>query len=247
MSTKNQIISILKKPDWSFVMRPIWAKYFFDNIPDGLKTETWRTEKRAFIELVQERLETSNIYISPTGVNDDDTRKEITKIIIHHSHSDGVVLTQTNSQILEQINALQLIRQYGDYFSNPDYSECGKPIYSGHYFHGKQIFIAYHCLVFPDGEVIQTLEDKYVGWHAKGNNRDSIGICLIGDFTNSRTLKPTTKQIESTKSLIKKYQNKYPNSEVFGHRELLANHTTCPGTEFLGVNGWKNQLLGLIE
>ena len=240
MPTKNEISLILQKPDWPIAMRPIWAKYFFDNIPEELKTEAWRAEKRTWIELVQEKLETNNIYISPIGVNDDETRKEITKIIIHHSHSDGVTLTQTNNQILEQINALQLIRQYGDYFSNPGYSECGKPIYSGHYFNEKQIFVAYHWLVFPDGEIIQTLDDKYIGWHAKGNKVDSIGICLIGDFTNSETLKPTIKQIESTKNLIKKYQNKYKASQVFGHRELLVNHTTCPGSEFLGINGWKN-------
>lgn len=237
----NQTREIFESPNWAILMRPIWKEYFFEEIAQELKTNEWKEKKNAYVSLVLNLLKQKQVYISKVGVNDDNLRSEIKQIVLHHSHSDGILLEQTNQEIFEWINALQLIRQYGDYFSNLLYNEYNKPIYSGHYLNGEQIFIAYHWLVFPDGEIIQALKDEYLGWHCKGNNFNSIGICLVGDFTDPQIPKPSNKQINSLNKLIAHYKEKYLIQNVSGHRELLLS-TTCPGNWFLGENGWKKDI-----
>ncbi|MFH1230284.1 MAG: peptidoglycan recognition family protein [Planctomycetota bacterium] len=67
-------------------------------------------------------------------------------------------------------------------------------------------------------------------WDAK-MNQQSIGICLVGNFDES---KPTSKQIESLTNLISNLQKQYriPPDKILVHREVDKNRTNCPGKYF---------------
>lgn len=124
----------------------------------------------------------------------------------------------------------------------------GEP-HSGHYRavggEMREVFYAYHWLVRPNGECERLLLDKEVGWHA-GNwkvNCSSVAICLAGDFTTGR---PTDEALNACADLAAGYIKKFPaikvKTNIIGHSEVNPK-TICPGNEFLGLNGWKGELV----
>jgi N-acetyl-anhydromuramyl-L-alanine amidase AmpD len=62
-------------------------------------------------------------------------------------------------------------------------------------------------------------------------NNYGIGICLVGDFTNSM---PTQAQLTSMKQLVLELMAKYdiPPENVVGHRDAPGTNTACPGDKF---------------
>jgi N-acetyl-anhydromuramyl-L-alanine amidase AmpD len=89
-----------------------------------------------------------------------------------------------------------------------------------------------------DGQVEVTFRwrQQLVGAHTKTpnnwGNEDTIGICLVGDFTQDR---PSWKQLDSLKKLIRFLQQRYriPTSRVYGHGSTPgARVTDCPGKNF---------------
>lgn len=100
-----------------------------------------------------------------------------------------------------------------------------------HIEHNKWSDVGYHYVICnghggPDGEVQEGRNILFAGAHAIGRNKDSIGICLVGDFTKS---KPTIAQMESLHKLLRDLIGKYPIApeRVLGHKEVAA--TLCPG------------------
>lgn len=75
------------------------------------------------------------------------------------------------------------------------------------------------------------------GAHCKANgnwaNERTIGICLIGNFNNTR---PTSAQIAALNKLVRFLSKRYgiPASKIYGHKDT-PGHTTatdCPGRYF---------------
>jgi hypothetical protein len=68
------------------------------------------------------------------------------------------------------------------------------------------------------------------GAHALGANRDSLGICLIGDFS---LVPPPQAQWETAVRLVKSlvYVLMLPKTEVYGHCEAVLGYQ-CPGNAF---------------
>jgi N-acetylmuramoyl-L-alanine amidase len=80
--------------------------------------------------------------------------------------------------------------------------------------------IGYHYVIQPNGFVEVGRDVEEVGAHASGENSDSIGICLIGDFTKTV---PTDEQLNSALHLFGILSLEYPNVKAQFHHEL------CPG------------------
>ena len=79
-----------------------------------------------------------------------------------------------------------------------------------------------------DGAIQRGRADDVVGAQARGHNRESLGICLIGDFTKD---KPTARQMKAVKRLCAKLCKKYdltPDA-IVEHRKLPRCNTDCPG------------------
>ncbi|XP_076221970.1 peptidoglycan recognition protein 3-like [Nomia melanderi] len=90
--------------------------------------------------------------------------------------------------------------------------------------------IGYSFVIGEDGNAYEGRGWDYVGAHAPGYNTQSIGICVIGDFSdflpNEAALQALNGLIEygvSLGKISKTYQ-------VIGHRQV--RNTVCPGEEF---------------
>ncbi len=91
--------------------------------------------------------------------------------------------------------------------------------------------IGYHFVICngqggEDGEVQPGRPVTMVGAHAIGYNHNSLGICLVGDFTKT---KPTKAQLESLRKMLRLKMREYNIAAecILGHNEVAA--TACPG------------------
>ncbi|KAF3428665.1 hypothetical protein E2986_14106 [Frieseomelitta varia] len=89
--------------------------------------------------------------------------------------------------------------------------------------------IGYNFIIGEDGNVYEGRGWKYVGAHAPGYNANSIGICIIGDFTNRL---PNEAALKALNALISYGVSKGSISHsyhVLPHRQVTS--TACPGTK----------------
>ena len=97
--------------------------------------------------------------------------------------------------------------------------------------------IGYHYVIgngegAEDGEIQIGRLALYQGAHCRGENNDSLGICIIGTFNNKY---PSDAQMKALVSLLATLCYVYkidPLSEkrISGHRDW--NNTDCPGNKF---------------
>lgn len=90
--------------------------------------------------------------------------------------------------------------------------------------------IGYHKVVLPDGTVADGRPEATVGAHARGVNRRSVGVTVVGDFDERQ---PSADQLAALVTLVADLAAKYrlgPDA-VVGHRDVFDD-TTCPGRRF---------------
>ena len=87
-------------------------------------------------------------------------------------------------------------------------------------------YVGYHYLVEYDGTVRQAREEDEIGAHDAGENLNSIGICLAGDFTAQL---PTDAQSAAVATLVREIRSRWdiPVTRIEPHR--LDDTTECPG------------------
>lgn len=91
--------------------------------------------------------------------------------------------------------------------------------------------IGYHHVIRTDGMTEKGRDESKVGAHAKGHNRNSIGICIIGNDQYNAV------QWYRLRQLVAQLMTKYPDAKVIGHNEI--SHKSCPG---FNVQEWfKNE------
>ncbi len=88
-------------------------------------------------------------------------------------------------------------------------------------------YVGYHYLIEPDGRVIKCREETEIGAHDQGENVNSLGICLAGNFSLRY---PSEAQIASAALLIKEIRSRWqiPVTRIEPHR--WDDDTECPGT-----------------
>ncbi len=100
-----------------------------------------------------------------------------------------------------------------------------------------------------DGQIETTFRwtRQIQGAHCGGTpnnwaNELGIGICLVGDFTDTQ---PSKRQMKSLANLVNYLEQRYriPKYRIYGHRETpgYTGKTMCPGTYF-NINKLKNML-----
>lgn len=92
--------------------------------------------------------------------------------------------------------------------------------------------IGYHAIVARDGTVVQGRPYSQQGAHAKGHNKTTIGICLIGGFGSDADDRAvdhfTAVQLASLYALIKDLREQYGiKDNVVGHNKI--SNKACPG------------------
>ena len=137
-------------------------------------------------------------------------RKTIDRAILHHT----VTPDNENWQALSGIGRT---RTYAGYTNSFHYDPETK----------EETFIAYHFLVYKDGNYRRCLEDNEIGWHCGSwpVNCRSIAVSFVGDYSNQD---PTEAQLRTAADIIRPYDQKVGgNLLILGHSEIVA--TVCPG------------------
>tara|TARA_B100000579_G_C22732552_1_gene805012 strand:- start:454 stop:900 length:447 start_codon:yes stop_codon:yes gene_type:complete len=82
--------------------------------------------------------------------------------------------------------------------------------------------IGYHKIICRNGQIQNGRPEYWNGAHVYGKNKESLGVCLIGRNNFSK------EQFISLKIVLLEWQSKYPNSKIYGHRDLINTKKTCP-------------------
>jgi len=101
--------------------------------------------------------------------------------------------------------------------------------------------IAYHYCVTAEGKVYQTQYLETVSAHAGQNSADSVGVCLIGNFTGVEPPKP---QLDATASLLSQLAMHLGLSadSIVGYSEIVT--TGSPGATW---PQWKKPMLTKVK
>lgn len=132
-----------------------------------------------------------------------------------------------------KINKIIIHHTAGSNFAN-DWSAVVRSIYAYHAVSLDWGDIGYNYLIDPNGVIYEGRQggEGVTGGHAYGSNNGSIGIALLGNFSEQS---PTNEAMESLTSLIEEKSaihglNPVWGVNVLGHRDV--NSTACPGNVF---------------
>ena len=87
--------------------------------------------------------------------------------------------------------------------------------------------IGYHYLIGRDGTIYEGRPERWQGAHSGGdNNRNNLGISVIGDFSERR---PSSAQLRSLRLLLdeRRKRHRLDANAIKGHRDW--KNTSCPG------------------
>lgn len=97
--------------------------------------------------------------------------------------------------------------------------------------------IGYHFVIRRSGVIESGRPITESGAHARGHNKNSIGICLVGGISEEG--KPdfnfTFTQLEALKDLVDDLEDEYGPLQIIGHRDISKKK--CPNfdvSEFFG-------------
>lgn len=101
--------------------------------------------------------------------------------------------------------------------------------------------ITYHYCVTAAGQVFQTQPLEVAASHAGNFSGESVGVCLIGNFTDAT---PPQAQLDATAALLAQLavQLGIPASQIFGYSDLVK--TASPGATW---PTWKGPLLAKVQ
>lgn len=89
--------------------------------------------------------------------------------------------------------------------------------------------IGYHYVIRRNGSVERGRDESIVGAHEKNNNRDSIGICLVGgkrkDGKSDSNF--TADQYIALRALLADLLYRYKGAELHGHRDFSPKDCPC--------------------
>jgi hypothetical protein len=100
--------------------------------------------------------------------------------------------------------------------------------------------ITYHICITANGQVYQTQPLTLTAAHAGQDSRDSVGVCLVGDFSQSPPPQP---QLEAAASALAQVAARLSLSidQIFGYSEIAR--TQSPGATW---PTWKGLLLARV-
>lgn len=96
----------------------------------------------------------------------------------------------------------------------------------------------YHLLIERDGSVFRFRNDNEIGAHDSGENINSLGICLAGNFSLEY---PNEAQVAALTPLLRDWMQKYGISAERIDPHRMGDSTECPGK--LLPDNWAANLL----
>lgn len=170
-------LEAVKSPDWYLSIYPEYENLV--KSIDDLGQRKYKACKRQIYDFFELRLKSQTIALADYGPDWDQERAATKKIIIHHTSQPSGISTL-------RVSAIQLINIYARNYYFDQVSK-GAGIFSNHFRNGRQVFYVYHWLVRSDGDAERLLDDNQIGWQSGmwDTNKESVAICLDGDFENS--------------------------------------------------------------
>lgn len=103
--------------------------------------------------------------------------------------------------------------------------------------------IGYHFVVTKQGEIQKGRPEYINGAHARGYNRESIGICWVGrnDCNNDQWWALA----EECAEIVEKYN--IPLANILGHCELPEVIKTCPNINMTKLRNIVQQITGRFK
>lgn len=105
--------------------------------------------------------------------------------------------------------------------------------------------IGYHFVIRRSGEVEVGRDLNTAGAHARGHNRYSVGICLVGGLAEGGDPNKgpfeanfTDKQWSTLDYLIFRMETLYPDARTIGHRDVDP-HKACPCFDVAEWLAWR--------
>jgi len=88
--------------------------------------------------------------------------------------------------------------------------------------------IGYDAVITSDALVWKTTLDREIGYHVRGHNTRSLGICIAMDL--EEVYPPHNVYLAALRTVIR-YADAYSIGlyQIKGHREMSYNNTICPG------------------
>lgn len=89
--------------------------------------------------------------------------------------------------------------------------------------------IGYHFVIRRNGEIENGRPVEVTGAHCQGQNRDSIGICLVGGINAGGEPENnfTEAQFQALRKLVFDLKNDFPNATIHGHYEFANKACPC--------------------
>jgi len=88
--------------------------------------------------------------------------------------------------------------------------------------------IGYHWVITLNGTLEEGRPEYRNGAHAKGFNKNSIGVCYVGGVDENLDPKDTRTdaQKETLKCILEDLKDRYPRAQIIGHRDVSSK--ACP-------------------
>ena len=89
--------------------------------------------------------------------------------------------------------------------------------------------VGYHWFIDINGTLHECRPEHKSGAHAKGHNKNSVGVCYAGGMTKDMTEAKDTRtndQKETLHCLLEDLKGRYPQAEIIGHRDVSSK--ACP-------------------
>lgn len=89
--------------------------------------------------------------------------------------------------------------------------------------------IGYHFVIRRNGKIEKGRPLEVTGAHCKGQNKNSIGICLVGgiDADGKPQNNFTDTQFQSLRKLVTDLKNNFPQATIHGHNEFANKACPC--------------------
>lgn len=89
--------------------------------------------------------------------------------------------------------------------------------------------IGYHFVIRRNGRIENGRPLEVTGAHCKGQNKNSIGICLVGgiDAGGNPQNNFTDAQFQALRKLVADLKQKYPQATIHGHNEFANKACPC--------------------
>ncbi|MRM97665.1 N-acetylmuramoyl-L-alanine amidase [Riemerella anatipestifer] len=81
--------------------------------------------------------------------------------------------------------------------------------------------VGYHYIIKPDGEIVQLADLNTITNGVKGRNKNAINAAYIGGVEKGKAVDNRTLQQKASQvKLLRELQEKFPKTEIVGHRDL---------------------------